>query len=165
MSTATANWKRQGFATLTPRLTFKDSVKAIEFYEKAFGAKRGMVNKGPDGAKTMHAEVQICDSMLMLVDEFPEMGCHAPESTGQAPACSMMLYFENVDAAFEKAVAAGCTVRMPVSDMFWGDRYGMVVDPFGYVWELGTHKEDLTESEIQARAAEAFKNMPGCSGN
>jgi len=163
MSTATANWKRQGFGTLTPRLTFKDSVKAVEFYEKAFGAKRGMMSKGPNG-KTMHAEVQIGDSMLMLVDEFPEMGSHAP-AEGQTAPCSVMLYFENVDAGFDKAVAAGCTVRMPVADMFWGDRYGVVIDPFGYVWELGTHKEDLTEAQIAERAAEAFKNMPGCPGN
>lgn len=103
---------------------------------------------------------RIGDSHIFLGDEFPEMGARGPEAYGGSPA-SLHLYVEDVDAAVERAVAAGAQLRMPVADMFWGDRYGKVADPFGYEWGLGTHKEDLTPEEIGKRAQKFFKKQGG----
>ena len=144
-----------GFHTLTPHLVVKDASNAIEFYKKAFGAQEIRRAPWPDGKSLMHAELQIGDSRLMLVDEFPEMDCRGPKSIGGTPV-TIHMFVEDVDAAFSKAVAAGAEVKMPLDDMFWGDRYGVLTDPFGHSWSLATHKEDLTPEEIAKRVQEAF---------
>jgi len=144
-----------GFHALTPHLVVKGASKAIDFYKKAFGAKEIKRMAGPDGRSIIHADLQIGDSRLFLVDEFPEMNARGPESFGGSPV-SIHLYVEDVDAAFERALAAGAEVRMPLTDQFWGDRYGVLADPFGHIWSLATHKEDLTAEEIGERAQSAF---------
>jgi PhnB protein len=144
-----------GFHTLTPHLVVKGASQAIEFYKKAFGAEEISRAAGPDGKSLMHADLRIGDSRLFLVDEFPEMDCRGPQSIGGTPV-TIHMYVEDVDAAFNKAVAAGAQVRMPLADMFWGDRYGVLADPFGHAWSLATHKEDLTPEEIDRRAQAAF---------
>lgn len=149
----------EGFHTLTPHLTVRGAAKAIEFYKRAFGAKVRMRMAGPDGKSIMHAELKIGDSIVFLNDESPDMGCHSPQSLGGTPS-ALHLYVRNVDAAVKRAVAAGAKVQMPVADMFWGDRYGKVIDPFGHVWGLGTHKEDLTPKEICKRAEAFFAEIP-----
>jgi uncharacterized glyoxalase superfamily protein PhnB len=136
----------EGFHTLTPHIVVKDAAKAIEFYKKAFGAEEVMRMPGP-GGKIMHADLKIGDSHLMLVDEFPEMDCHSPQSLKGSPV-HLHVYVPDVDAAFKKAVAAGATASMPVTDMFWGDRYGKVTDPFGHKWSIATHQKDMTPAEI-----------------
>jgi uncharacterized glyoxalase superfamily protein PhnB len=113
---------------------------------------------GPDGKSIMHAEIKIGDSRIFLSEEFPEMGCRSPESLG-GTASSLHLYVEDVDAAFKRAVAAGAQVKMPVADMFWGDRFGKLIDPFGHEWGMATHKEDLTPEEIRERANVFFAQM------
>jgi PhnB protein len=143
------------FHTLTPHLVVRDASQAIEFYKKAFGAKEISRVPGPDGKSLMHADLKIGDSRLFLVDEFPEMDCRGPQSIGGTPV-TIHMYVEDVDAAFSKAVAAGAQVRMPLADMFWGDRYGVLADPFGHAWSLATHKEDLTPEDIGKRAQAAF---------
>lgn len=145
------------FHTVTPYLVIRNAAKAIEFYKKAFGAEERFVMPGPDG-KIMHGEIKIGDSIIMFSDECPEYGSVGPETRGGATS-SLFLYFENVDAAFERATKSGCEVKMPLADQFWGDRFGTVVDPFGHVWSMATHKEDLTPDEIQKRQAEAMKEM------
>jgi PhnB protein len=143
-----------GFHTLTPHLVVKGASKAIEFYKKAFGAEEITRAPGPDGKSLMHADLKIGDSHVFLVDEFPEMDCRGPQTVGGTPV-TIHMYVEDVDAAFSKALAAGAQVKMPLSDMFWGDRYGVLVDPFGHSWSLATHKEDLTPEEIGKRAQAA----------
>ena len=147
----------EGFHTLTPHLVVKGAGPAIEFYKKAFGAEElGRLN-ATDGQSVMHADLKIGDSHVFLVDEFPEMGCRGPESIGGTPV-TIHMYVDDVDAAFGKAVAAGATVQMPLADMFWGDRYGVLTDPFGHSWSMASHKEDLTPEEIGKRA------QAGCVG-
>lgn len=143
----------EGYHTATPYLIIKDAAKAIEFYKKAFGAKEVMRMAGPDG-KVMHAEIKIGDSPIMLADEFPEMGARSPQSLGGSPV-SIFLYVEDVDTLAEQAVAAGAEILMPVKDQFWGDRYGKLADPFGHLWDIATHKEDVTPEEIRKRTAAA----------
>ena len=141
----------EGYHTLTPHLIVKNASAAIEFYKKALGATEVMRMNGP-GGKLMHGELKVGTSHLMLADEFPEWGSKGPLSYGGS-CVSLHLYVPDVDAAFNQAVAAGATVRMPVTDMFWGDRYGQVVDPFGHVWSLATHKEDVSAEECARRMA------------
>jgi uncharacterized glyoxalase superfamily protein PhnB len=141
-----------GFHTLTPTFMFKDTRKAIEFYKKAFGATEKLAMPGPDGKGVMHAQMQIGDSMIMMGDEHPH--CQSAESLGNTPV-GMYVYVKDVDAAFKKALAAGGAVKMPVQDMFWGDRMGAFNDPFGYSWTLATHIADPTQEEM-ARGAEAM---------
>ena len=148
-----------GFHTLTPHLVVKGASKAIEFYKKAFGAEEIGRMPGPDGKSIIHADLKIGDSHVLLVDEFPEMGCRGPESIGGTPV-TIHMYVEDVDAAFGKAVAAGAQVKMPLADMFWGDRYGVLADPFGHAWSLATHKEDLSPEEIGKRAQGACSGAP-----
>ena len=143
-----------GYHTATPYLIIKDAASAIEFYKKAFGATELLRMAGPDG-KVMHAEIKIGDSPIMIADEFPEMGARSPQSLGGSPV-NIYLYVEDVDALFSQAIAAGAKVLMPVKDQFYGDRSGGVTDPFGHVWYIATHKEDLTPDEIRQRAAAAF---------
>ena len=154
-----ANPIPEGYHTVTPTFVFKDTRKAIDFYKSAFGAKEHFAMPGPDGKGIMHAEVQIGNSMVMMSDENPQQACRSAESLGGSPI-NFYLYVENVDSAFSRAVEAGCTVQMPVQDMFWGDRVGSVKDPFGYSWMLGTHVKDLSPEEIAEGAKQAFAQMP-----
>ena len=140
-----------GYHTATPYLTVKGAAKAIEFYKQAFGAQEVTRMPGPDGQSLMHAEIKIGDSHIFLSDEFPGMAAKSPHTVGAVTA-SVHLYVEEVDAFFSKALAAGAQVRMPVMDMFWGDRYGRLVDPFGQEWGIATHKEDLSIKELQQRS-------------
>jgi PhnB protein len=148
----------EGYHTLTPSLTVRDAARAIEFYKQAFGAEvRGGVAKGPDG-KVMHAELQIGDSVIMLTDEFPEFGSLSPQSSGGA-GMSLHIYVDGVDAAFDRAVKAGAQVEMPVSDQFWGDRYGKLKDPFGHKWSIATHIKDMSADEMKRSMDEAMQKM------
>ena len=149
-----------GFRTVTPHLVCDGAADAIEFYKKAFGAVEVTRLPGPNG-RLMHASVKIGDSMVMLVDEMKEWGVLGPKSRGGA-SVTIHLAVPDVDAWFARATAAGATVKMPVSDMFWGDRYGIAVDPFGHEWSIATHIRDMTADEIAAAAAEAMKNAPSC---
>ncbi|SPE55512.1 conserved hypothetical protein [Verrucomicrobia bacterium] len=148
-----------GYTTLTPHLIVKDAAKAIEFYKKAFGAKEHSKHLAPDGKAVIHAALKIGNSMLMMADEFPPM-CLSPKARG-GTSTVLHLYVENADAFFERAVQAGCVVKMPISDQFWGDRYGQVEDPFGHQWSIATHKQDLTEQQLAAGAKAAFAKMAG----
>jgi uncharacterized glyoxalase superfamily protein PhnB len=147
----------EGFHAVTPSLTLKNSLKAIEFYKTAFGAKVLGVFPAPDGRSTMHAAIKIGDSILMMGDEMPNQKCMSAESLGSSPI-SLYVYVPNVDEAFKQAVAAGASVTMPVADMFWGDRCGSLKDPFGYSWMIATHIRDLTQEEIQQGAQSFFAN-------
>jgi uncharacterized glyoxalase superfamily protein PhnB len=148
-----------GYHTLTPFLTVRDAERAIEFYKQAFGAvvKGGGVMKGPDG-KVMHAELQIGDSVVMLSDEFPAFGAVSPQTLGNSSS-GLHIYVEDVDSAFGRAVKAGAIVEMPVADMFWGDRYGKLKDPFGHKWSIATHTADLSMEEMKRGMDEAMAKM------
>lgn len=137
----------EGYATITPVLTLPDASKGIEFYKRAFAAEELFRMPGPDG-KIMHAELKIGTSRIMLGEEAPERDCHSPQGLGGTPV-QFYVYVEDVDAAFKKAVAAGAKETMPVADMFWGDRLGTLVDPFGHKWSLATHKADLTPEQLE----------------
>jgi PhnB protein len=139
-----------GYHTITPYLTLKNAAGAIEFYKKAFGAKERSRMPGPGGS-VMHAEIVIGNSSIMMSDEMPQMGSKSPETLG-GTAGGLMIYTPNVDAMFAKATAAGARVEMPPADMFWGDRYARVVDPFGHKWSIGTHIEDVSPKEMNKRA-------------
>jgi PhnB protein len=142
-----------GMHTVTPHLVCDGAAAAIEFYKKAFNATELMRVPGP-GGKLMHAAVKIGDSTVMLVDAFPEWGSVDPQALKGSPV-TLHLAVANVDALFAQAVAAGCKVVMPLADMFWGDRYGSVVDPFGHNWSIATHIRDLSPEEIaQAMASQ-----------
>jgi PhnB protein len=147
-----------GYHTITPYLTVRDAERAIKFYEQAFGAKNKGAMKGPDG-KVMHAELIIGDSIIMLADEFPEFGTVSPQSIGGS-GTGLHIYVEDVDSSFDRAVKAGATVEMPVADMFWGDRYGKLVDPFGHKWSIATHTADLSMEEMDRGMKEAMAQMP-----
>ena len=138
-----------GYHNVTPYLIVRNGAAAIEFYKKAFNAVELMRFPGP-GGKIMHAEVKIGDSPVMLADEMPDEGHVGPQTLGGV-GVSMMLYVEDVDKQFAQAVTAGATVKRPVQDQFYGDRNGILVDPFGHVWTLGTHKEDLSMDEVKKR--------------
>ena len=149
-----------GFRTVTPHLVVRNARGAIAFYKSAFGAKEKMVMPGPDGS-VAHAELRIGDSLLMVADEMPAMGASAPETVGGSPV-HIFLYVPNVDKVFAQAVKAGATVAMPLTDMFWGDRYGKLNDPFGHKWALATHVEDVSPREMGKRAAQAAaQGLPG----
>lgn len=143
-----------GFRTITPHLTVRGCAKAIEFYRAAFGAEEIVRMPGPDGESVMYAELKIGDSRLMLNDEFGEMA-RAPETVGGTSVC-IHVYVPDCNALYDRAVAAGATATMPPMDMFWGDRYGKVKDPFGHEWAIATHTEDVPPEEMAARAAKQF---------
>jgi PhnB protein len=145
----------RGYHTITPYLSIKGAADAIEFYKRAFGAKEVMRLAQPDG-RVGHAELQLGDSRVMLADEFPDMDFRSPHSIGGTPV-TIHMYVEDVDAVVEHAVAAGATITRPVQDQFYGDRSGTVMDPYGHVWHVSTHKEDLSEEEIRRRAAAQHK--------
>ena len=138
-----------GYHTVTPYLIVKDAARAIAFYQKAFGATERMRLSAPDG-KIGHAEVQIGDSTVMLADEFPEMGARSPEAFGGS-AVSLLLYVENVDAVAARALAAGAKELRPVKDQFYGDRSGTFADPFGHVWSIATHTEEVSPEDVNRR--------------
>ncbi|HKY32286.1 MAG TPA: VOC family protein [Candidatus Polarisedimenticolia bacterium] len=142
-----------GHHTVTTHLTTTDASAAIDFYKKAFGAEEIVRMPGP-GGKVMHAELQIGDSRIMVNDEFPDYGALGPRSLGGSPV-SIHLYVQDADAAFDRAVKAGAKVTMPLADMFWGDRYGKLEDPFGHKWSIGTHIEDVSAEECAKRAKAA----------
>jgi PhnB protein len=137
----------EGMHTVTPHLICAGAAEAIDFYEKAFGAVELSRMPGSDG-KVMHASIRIGDSVLMLNDEMPEWGTFGAKHFKGSPV-TIHLYVENADAVFEQAVRAGAKVTMPLADMFWGDRYGKVEDPFGHLWSIGTHVRDVTSEEMQ----------------
>jgi uncharacterized glyoxalase superfamily protein PhnB len=139
-------------------LIVRDAHRAIDFYKRAFGARELMIMPGPDGKGVMHAELKIGDSIIMMGEENPQYDCKSAETLGGSPV-SFYLYMENVDEAFKVALAAGAVVRMPVEEMFWGDRVGTVEDLFGYSWSLATHTRDLTPEEIRQGAKAEFAKM------
>ncbi|HUF46465.1 MAG TPA: VOC family protein [Vicinamibacterales bacterium] len=144
----------KGYHTVTPHLVCRNAAGAIDFYKKAFGARVLARMQMPDG-KVAHAELQIGDSRIMLGDEMPEMGASAPQTVGGTPV-HLFLYVKNVDKLFARAVSAGARADMPPMNMFWGDRYGKVSDPFGHKWSMGTHIEDVSPREMARRSREAF---------
>lgn len=163
-----ANPIAKGHHTVTAHLVLDDCAKAIAFYAKAFGAREVVRMPGP-GGKIVHAEIKVGDSMIMMNDEMPPMpgqpGVYkSPKAAGFATA-ALFLYVRGVDAAFERAVKAGCTVRMPPMDMFWGDRFGQVIDPFGHTWSLATHIEDVSPSQMRKRQQEFFAQMQQGQGS
>jgi PhnB protein len=149
-----------GYHTATPYLIVKNATAAIEFYKRAFGATELMRLMTPDG-KVGHAEVKIGNSPIMLADEAPDMGFRSPQSLGGS-AISLLLYVEDVDTRFHQATVAGAKALRPVQDQFYGDRSGTLEDPFGHVWTLATHTEDVSPEEINRRA-EAFFQQQGCA--
>lgn len=146
----------RGFHTVTPYLVVKDAARAIDFYRRAFGAKELVRMDGP-GGKIAHAELEVGDSRIMLSDEMPDAGGRSPQSLGGSTV-GIFLYVDNVDQTFRQATSAGAKVDQPLADMFWGDRYGRITDPFGHLWSLATHKEDVSPEEMKKRMkAEAEK--------
>lgn len=148
-----------GMHTLTAHIVCEGASDAIAFYKKAFNAEELARLPGPNG-KVMHAAIRIGDSVLMLMDDFPEWGSLGPKALKGSPV-TLHLYMTDVDAAMKQAVAAGATVTMPVADMFWGDRYGQVVDPFGHRWSIATHQFEYSPEEIQQNMAK-MGEMTGC---
>jgi PhnB protein len=147
----------EGMTGVIPHLTVKDAARAIDFYKRAFGATEVARHGMPDGT-IMHASLRIGEGTVFLNDEFKEMGSLSPQSLGGSPVF-LMLYVPDVDATVQRAVDAGAEVKMPVADQFWGDRYGLIADPFGHLWEIATHKEDLSSEEMERRGREAMAQM------
>ncbi len=154
-----------GYHTITPHIVLDDCAGAIEFYKKALGAKERGRMLTPDG-KIVHAEILVGDSIVMMNDEMPPMqpgmpGVYkAPRTAGLATG-ALFLYVKNVDAVFRRAMAAGCTVRQQPTDMFWGDRYGQVLDPYGHTWGFATRIENVSTKEMQKRQAAMYAAMQG----
>ena len=151
-----------GYHSVTPQLVLDDSAKAIDFYKEAFGAEEILRMPGP-GGKIVHAEIRVGDSIIMMSDEMPAMANQpgtykSPKSAGLSTG-ALFLYVPDVDSVFDRAVRAGCTVRIPVTDMFWGDRFGQIIDPFGHTWAIATHKEDVSPEEMGQRQQEFFAKM------
>ncbi len=151
------HWTPPGYHAVTHAFVVDDAAKAIDFYVRAFGAKERNRAPGP-GGKVWHAELEIGDSVIMLSDEFPGSDMKSPKSLGGASA-AVWLYVPDVDESFRKAVAAGATSRQAPQTMFWGDRFGSVLDPFGHSWSLASHVEDWTPAEMEQRREAAMKQM------
>jgi PhnB protein len=150
----------KGYHSVTPAIVVRDAAKAIDFYKEAFGADEVDRMQGPDGS-VMHAEIRIGDSIIMLGEENPMWQTKSPQTLGGVHG-SLHIYVDDADAAFARAVAAGCEARYPMEDAFWGDRYGKVTDPFGHEWGLATRVKDLTTDEIRKAGEEwAQKAMAG----
>jgi PhnB protein len=145
-----------GYRTATPYLIVKGAAEAIEFYKRAFGATELMRMADPKG-RVGHAEIRIGDSVIMLADEYPEMGHRGPRSLGGS-SVSILLYLEDVDTVFERALKAGARAQRPVQNQFYGDRSGTLEDPFGHVWTIATHVEDVPEEELKRRAEAVMKS-------
>ena len=148
----------KGYHTATPYLVIKGAAAALDFYKTVFGAAEIMRMPGP-GGMVMHAEIKIGDSMIMLADEFPDMGFRGPQSLGGSPV-GINLYFPDVDARFALALKSGATEKRPVQNQFYGDRSGTIVDPFGHVWTIATHVEDVAPEEMNRRFEAEKKKMP-----
>ncbi|MFB3915512.1 MAG: VOC family protein [Terriglobales bacterium] len=148
----------EGYHSITPTLICKNCSAAIDFYKKALGAQELFRMNSPDG-KVAHAELQIGDSIFFVGDEFDMPGCGRSPQTLGGYTGSFYIYVPDVDASFNQAVIAGGKVNMPVQDMFWGDRYGSIQDPFGHVWGIGTQKEKLTPQQVEERAKEFYAKM------
>jgi len=148
-----------GYHSVTPYLIVNGAADALEYYKKAFGATELFRMPAPEG-KIGHAEIKIGDSPIMLADEFPEMGYKSPQSLGGSPV-SIMIYVDDVDTTFSQAVAAGGKEQRPVKDQFYGDRSGTLEDPFGHVWHVATHKEDIAPDEMERRAKAATAAASG----
>ncbi len=149
-----------GYHSLTPILILivKNGVQAIDFYKKAFGVKERMCMMTPDGKAIAHAALEIGDSAFMITDEFPEIKCLSPASIGDTPV-GIFLYVEDVDKIFNQAVTEGAKVLDPVKDQFWGDRHGIIEDPFGHRWSISTHIKDLSPEELKEAGEEAMAEM------
>ena len=147
----------EGYSTISPYLAVDDAAEAIAYSKKAFGAQETVRMDAPDG-KIGHAELKIGDSHVMLSDPFPQASTTPPKELGGTSA-SIFMYVEDVDAVVQKAVDAGATVTMEVEDQFWGDRFGSITDPFGHIWSIATHVEDLTPEEIEERGKAAMAAM------
>ena len=147
----------EGYHTVTPYLAVDDAALAIDFYKRAFGAKERMRMEAP-GGKIGHAELEIGDSVVMLSDPFPQSTVRSPKELGGTCA-GVFMYVEDVDAVVKQAVDAGATVTMEVADQFWGDRFGSVRDPFGHLWSIATHVEDVPPEEMAERAKAAMAAM------
>ena len=147
----------EGYHSVTPYLIVKDAASALEFYKKAFNAEETMRMPGPDGS-VGHAEIKIGNSPVMMADEAPEMGFRGPQTLGGS-SVSLMIYVENVDELYKQALAAGAKELRPVENQFYGDRAGTLEDPYGHVWTIATHVEDIDPEEMERRAAEAFAEM------
>ena len=157
----TVNPIPEGYHSVTPYITFKDTSKAIEFYKKALGAKELFAMRGPDG-KVAHAELRIGNSNMMMADEFPQMGNKSAETLGGSPV-SLMVYVEDVDFVAKQVVAAGMKTVKEVATQFYGDRNGTFTDPFGLTWTIGTHVEDVSPEDMDKRAKAAMSGKSGCS--
>jgi PhnB protein len=147
----------EGYSTISPYLAVDDAAEAIAYYKKAFGAEETVRMDAPDG-KIGHVELKIGDSHVMMSDPFPQASTTPPKELGGTSA-SIFMYVEDVDAVVQKAVDAGATVTMEVEDQFWGDRFGSITDPFGHIWSIATHVEDLTPEEIEERGKAAMAAM------
>jgi len=146
-----------GFHTVTPSLVVRNAAEAIEFYKKALGAEEIMRMPDPSG-RISHAELKIGDSIIFLSDEFPNMPTKSPQ-TLDGNTGGFYLYVPDVDKSFQRAVDAGGKVTMPVSDMFWGDRFGQFADPFGHTWSISTHTKDLSPQEMEEGAKKFYAQM------
>jgi PhnB protein len=147
----------KGFHTVTPSLTVRNAAQAIDYYKKALGAEELTRMAGPDG-KIGHAELKIGDSIIFLNDENPAWGCQSPQTLGGTPA-GLYLYGEDVDTSFQRAVGAGGQAKMPVTDMFWGDRMGSFIDPYGHSWTIATHTKDMTLEELKEGEKKFYAQM------
>lgn len=145
----------KGFHSVTPSLVVKEGLKAVDYYKRVFEAKDQGIMMTPEGKSIAHAELEIGNSKIMLCDEFPQMKCLAPFTIGGSPV-SLYLYVEDVDKTFNLAVTEGAKVLDPLTDQFWGDRHGIIQDPFGHIWSLATRVNDLTEAEMKKAAEDAF---------
>jgi PhnB protein len=152
-------WQPAGYHSVTPYLAVRDAVAAVAFYERAFGAQLVMKLTLPDG-RYAHAEIRIGDSHLMMAEENPDWGNTSPQTLGGSPV-SFMVYVPDVDAAFARALAAGCTQVRPVENQFYGDRTGTLKDPYGFQWSIGTHIEEVSEAEGQRRMEAMFGGAGG----
>ncbi len=148
----------QGYRTATPYLIVKGAADAIEFYKRAFGATEMLRMADPQG-RVGHAEIKMGDSVIMLADEHPAMGYRGPRAFGGS-SVSILLYLEDVDTVFERAVRSGARELRPVTNQFYGDRSGTLEDPFGHIWTIATHVEDVPPEELKRRAQAAMKSAP-----
>lgn len=147
-----------GYRSVTPYLIIKGAADALDFYQKAFGAEERM--RLDSKGMIMHAEIKIGDSVVMLADEFPDMGYVGPQAIGGSPV-SLMVYVKDVDRVFEQAIAAGAKEKRPVNNEFYGDRVGTLVDPYGHVWSIATHVEDVSADEMDRRFRDMTQKMGG----
>jgi uncharacterized glyoxalase superfamily protein PhnB len=149
-----------GFTAVTPYLNIEGAAAALDFYKRVFGAKEVTRMMMPDGKTIMHAEISIGGGRIMMSEACPQMGAPGPKTLG-GTAGAVHLYFKNVDDIWQRAIAAGCVAKMPLADMFWGDRWGSLTDPFGHHWSMAQHVKDLTPRQMAAAAKEAFAQMAG----